>query len=168
MASACPRCGATKTESVWHGIFYKLAWSLGYHLRRCSSCNRPRLFKRIDRDRPHPNDRSYEDLEADFNRKIAEAGGDMPKEPKPAKPAKADEVSETYDDYETFDDGDLVTDAPLADEVREAREANGDASCPRCTSTLYRRSRRNFLERLLKRPRMARCLRCNHRFPLSA
>ena len=37
--------------------------------------------------------------------------------------------------------------------------------CPKCGSTLYRRSRRRWYERLMSRPRMARCLKCDHRFP---
>jgi uncharacterized protein with PIN domain len=38
--------------------------------------------------------------------------------------------------------------------------------CPVCGSTAYRRSRRNILERILLRPRMARCRNCRKRFPL--
>jgi uncharacterized protein with PIN domain len=37
--------------------------------------------------------------------------------------------------------------------------------CPVCGSTAYRRSRRNILERILLRPRMARCRKCRKRFP---
>ena len=37
--------------------------------------------------------------------------------------------------------------------------------CPKCGSTLYRRSRRRWYERLMRRRRMARCLKCDHRFP---
>jgi predicted RNA-binding Zn-ribbon protein involved in translation (DUF1610 family) len=36
--------------------------------------------------------------------------------------------------------------------------------CPKCGSTLYRRSRRRWYERLVRRPKMARCLKCDHRF----
>jgi hypothetical protein len=38
--------------------------------------------------------------------------------------------------------------------------------CPRCGSNDYRRSRRRFLERLIRRPPMARCRVCRKRFPL--
>ena len=31
MTSPCPRCGATRTDSVIHGAMYKLVWTLGYH-----------------------------------------------------------------------------------------------------------------------------------------
>jgi transcription elongation factor Elf1 len=37
--------------------------------------------------------------------------------------------------------------------------------CPACGSTSYRRSRRTTLERILLRPRMARCRNCRKRFP---
>jgi hypothetical protein len=37
--------------------------------------------------------------------------------------------------------------------------------CPVCGSTEYRRSRRTPLERILLRPRMARCRNCRKRFP---
>ena len=37
--------------------------------------------------------------------------------------------------------------------------------CPACGSASYRRSHRTALERLLSRPRMARCQQCRTRFP---
>ena len=37
--------------------------------------------------------------------------------------------------------------------------------CPVCGSMEYRRSRRTILERILLRPRMARCRKCRNRFP---
>ena len=43
---------------------------MGYHLRRCSYCNRYRLFKRMDRNQPHPDDLTAEELRESFNRKI--------------------------------------------------------------------------------------------------
>jgi len=44
--------------------------------------------------------------------------------------------------------------------------SNRESSCcPFCGSTAYRRSRRSTLERLLLRPRMARCSHCWKRFP---
>ena len=47
-----------------------------------------------------------------------------------------------------------------------ADSSNGESSCcPFCGSTVYRRSRRSTLERLLLRPRMARCSHCRKRFP---
>jgi len=162
MATPCPRCGATKAESVRHGVLYNLAWKLGYHMRRCSSCNRRRLYKRTDRDRPNPDDLSYGELEAHFNRKIADAGGEPPSEGDTSGPGTSAQLTEAPDDYETFDDADP---ALAAVAIEKAEEANDNRCCPRCTSTVYRRSHRTFFERLLNRPRMVRCLRCSHRFP---
>src|SRR5690348_15103844 len=71
METPCPRCGTLKTESVRHGILYNTLWKLGYHLRRCSFCNRKRLLRRGDKNRPHPNDLTAEQLTAHFNRRIA-------------------------------------------------------------------------------------------------
>jgi transcription elongation factor Elf1 len=42
---------------------------------------------------------------------------------------------------------------------------HGLRRCPVCGSTAYRRSRRTTLERILLRPRMARCRNCRKRFP---
>ena len=38
--------------------------------------------------------------------------------------------------------------------------------CPKCRDTYYRATRRRWYERLMKRPKMARCFNCHHRFPL--
>jgi hypothetical protein len=42
---------------------------------------------------------------------------------------------------------------------------DGSACCPACGSTSYRRSHRTTGERLLLRPKMARCQQCRKRFP---
>lgn len=48
--------------------------------------------------------------------------------------------------------------------VRDPEASNG---CPKCGSTHFHRSRRGFFERvLLRRRAMARCSRCNFRFPV--
>src|SRR5208283_2289178 len=73
METPCPRCGTLKTESVRHGFIYNMLWKMGYHLRRCSFCNRRRLLPRGDRNRPHPNDLTAEQLTEHFNRRIAAA-----------------------------------------------------------------------------------------------
>jgi len=44
----------------------------------------------------------------------------------------------------------------------------GSGRCPFCGSATYRRSRRTAAERLLFRPKMARCGHCRKRFPLPA
>jgi ssDNA-binding Zn-finger/Zn-ribbon topoisomerase 1 len=41
----------------------------------------------------------------------------------------------------------------------------GLSRCPVCGSIVFRRSRRTILERILFRPRMARCRNCSKRFP---
>ena len=60
----------------------------------------------------------------------------------------------------------LVDLAPSASEVREdvVVMAPHENSCPKCRSTIYRRSHRRWYERFLGRPKMARCLECHHRF----
>ena len=58
-----------------------------------------------------------------------------------------------------------------ASEGVDKQETAADSSnrelscCPFCGSTVYRHSRRSTLERLLLRPRMARCSHCRKRFP---
>ena len=158
MASHCPRCGATKTESVRHGLLYNLLWKMGYHLRRCSSCNRRRIFKRGDPTRTHPNNMSFEQLEADFNRKVADAGGRTSATRVAASPEAASERARGFV-------GQATQHSAAEDTSVATEKVDEDAGCPKCGSTHYGRSRRTFLERLLKRPRMARCMRCGHRFP---
>src|ERR1035437_10335554 len=78
MSSSCPRCGETKTESVPHGMIYNFLWGMGYTLRRCSFCKRRRLFKRLNPNRPHPEDVTYEELQERFDREIAKSLGRIP------------------------------------------------------------------------------------------
>jgi hypothetical protein len=159
MASPCRHCGNTKTESVRHGFIYNTLWNMGYHLRRCSFCNRRRLFKRVDRHRPHPDDMTVEELQRSFKRKIAESlgktdeastgnGVDMP--------FHSPEESTGHGAHSIRSSTGVVV---AADEDQDSR------FCPRCGSTDYRRSRRRWYERLIKRGKMARCSKCNHRFP---
>src|ERR1017187_6236356 len=75
MESPWPRCGTVKTESVHHGFIYATLWKMGYHLRRCSFCNRKRIFKRPDPNRPHPDNLTMEDLQRSFDRKVAQSLG---------------------------------------------------------------------------------------------
>ena len=158
MASPCPRCGATKTESVRHGLTYGVFWKMGYHLRRCSFCNRRRLFKRVGGNRPHPDDMTRDELQEQYDRKIAEVGGRMPTDPVTADPAAASPPAE---EAGTPAASESATSVSVAEPTEEVDEYD---CCPRCGSSLFRRSRRTFFERLLKRRRMARCVRCGHRF----
>jgi hypothetical protein len=50
-------------------------------------------------------------------------------------------------------------------ETTEGSSRRGRRGCPACGSTEYRRSHRTTLERMLRRPKMARCRKCRHRFP---
>jgi hypothetical protein len=58
---------------------------------------------------------------------------------------------------------------PNADNAGSVGDSSEEESsrCPFCGSTAYRRSRRTTAERLLLRPKMARCSHCRKRFPLS-
>jgi len=159
MASPCPRCGATKTESVRHGLTYSAFWKMGYHLRRCSFCNRRRLFKRVGGGRPHPDDMTREELQEHYDRKTAEVGGRMATDPVTADRATAFPAAE---EAVAPPASHSVTSVSVAEPTEEVDEYD---CCPRCGSSLFRRSRRTLFERLLKRRRMARCIRCDHRFP---
>jgi hypothetical protein len=169
METPCPRCGTLKTESVRHGFIYNTLWKLGYHLRRCSFCNRRRLVARGDRNRPHPNDLTAEELTEHFNRRIASSlrreGADsgvivrhmtadsaLPP-PAPVTVPKAVVAAPNITEYAS------------AVGVAEIETKDDYGLCPKCGNSKYRRSRRRWYERLLDRPRMARCLKCTHRFP---
>ena len=155
MVTPCPRCGHTKTESVRHGFIYNKLWDMGYHLRRCSFCERLRIFKR-SRNQRHPDDWTAEELTAHFNRKIAEAKGKLP--------VVVKGYAETMNPNSTEKPGERGA-GRNAVAVDVAEETDDYRLCPRCGSTIYRRSRRRWWEKLIGRPRMARCLKCNHRFP---
>jgi hypothetical protein len=169
METPCPRCGTLKTESVRHGFIYNTLWKMGYHLRRCSFCNRRRLVPRGDRNRPHPNDLTAEELTEHFNRRIASSlrreGADSgvivrhmtadsaPPSPVPATTPKA------------VPPGPSAPPKASAVGVAEVEVKDDYGLCPNCGNSKYRRSRRRWYERWLNRARMARCLKCTHRFP---
>jgi DNA-directed RNA polymerase subunit RPC12/RpoP len=159
MASPCPRCGATKTESVRHGLIYDTLWKFGYHLRCCSSCKRWRLFKQRDPTQRHPDDMTLEELRERYDRKLKEAA------------RKASLASEKPGGKMASDSSEESRGSggqPSKSSVR-AKGAGDDfveyRLCPKCGSTHYHRSRRRWYERLIRRRRMARCMKCNHRFP---
>lgn len=157
METPCPRCGTLKTESVKHGFIYNTLWKVGYHLRRCSFCNRRRLVKRGDKNRPHPNNLTAEQLTEHFNRRIASAlkregaaavviknaaSGALPEPPESNSAQTATTVA--------------VAEVELPEDV---------GLCPDCGHTKYRRSRRRWYERWMNGPKMARCLKCSCRYP---
>ena len=132
---------------------------MGYHLRRCSRCNKRRLFKRKQHSHLHPDDMTFEQLQEYFHQKVAEGGGSVPG----AQGTPESEV--TAPDSEGPSE-EVDSASPRFVTVAEASEEAGeDYGCPKCGSPLFRRSRRRYFERLFKRPRMARCLRCDYRFP---
>ena len=157
MESPCPRCGTHKTESVRHGFIYDTAWNMGYHLRCCSSCKRWRVFKRMDRTRPHPDDMTVEELREDFHRKIEES---MRRESAgQSEVSRASNALQESGEFQPVPGESFVVVAEAPEKIDAYR------LCPKCGSTVFRRSRRRWFERLLKRPRMARCMKCSHRFP---
>ncbi len=157
METPCPRCGTLKTESVKHGFIYNTLWKMGYHLRRCSFCNRRRLVKRGDKNRPHPNDLTAEQLTEHFNRRIASSlkrdgapavavkGGATNSQPQPVEERKPQPSTSV-----------AVAEIELPEDV---------GLCPDCGHTKYRRSRRRWYERWMNGPKMARCLNCSCRYP---
>ena len=159
MATPCPRCGNTKTESVRHGFIYYRLWNMGYHLRRCSHCNRKRLFKRHDLSQPHPDDLTTEELKEHFDRKIAQSKG-LPYTPPQGKGEEM--AASSPEESQELDAQPESTSVGVSEPSAEDEDYH---LCPKCGSGVYRRSRRRWHERLLRRPRMARCLKCGHRFP---
>jgi hypothetical protein len=132
---------------------------MGCHLRRCSFCNRWRMYRRADRTRPHPDDLTTEELTENFNRHIART---LEKQAAVSEPAggKMDLNSgEELRRHRTEPHAAAIGLAEADDGVEDYH------LCTKCGSTLYHRSRRRWFERLLKRPKMARCMKCNHRFP---
>ena len=159
MASPCPRCGATKTESVRHGFIHDTLWNMGYHLRRCSFCNRRRLFKRADPTRPHPDDMTVEELQERFNRKIAQTTGKVAVASATPGGNMVSDSSEKLHGHGAQASESSIGVAEATDDFEEYQ------LCPKCGSTNYHRSHRRWWERWLKRPKMARCMKCGHRFP---
>jgi len=102
---------------------------------------------------------TMEELQESFNRKIAKTkgtpfeGSDTPGGEAPIdSPKEAPELDSRVE--------------ASSDEVAEvATDVEDGYCCPKCGSTLFRRSRRRWYERLIRRPKMARCLKCDHRFP---
>lgn len=185
METPCPKCGTLKTESVRHGLIYKFLWSMGYHLRRCSFCYHWRLQPRGDRNRPHPNDLSAEELTEHFNRSIAASlrrdaaiAKSLPRASKlepVAKPAVATVAAAVaaapspsvvgVTEPVAIPARVVSTSSPSAVGVAEMEPDGSYGSCPKCGNMKYRRSRRRWYERWLNRPKMARCLKCSYRYP---
>ena len=138
MATPCSRCGATKTETVRHGLMYNLARRFGYRLRMCSRCRRLRLLP-LNNNGAHTSDAAPHEPGTSSGVILSADKALKPELDRPA--ASAEEVH------------------PEVQSVKDSRR------CPRCGATEFRRSRRNLLEHILFRPKMARCRRCRFRFP---
>ena len=159
MSSPCPHCGETKTESVPRGMIYNFLWRMGHSLHRCSFCKRRRLLKRLNPNRPYPEDMMLEELQERFNREFAKSLGRIP---------QATEMSESKmaRDSPAGSNGPEIKSVGTYGDLAEAfAETDFSNCCPKCRSTHYRTSRRRWYERLMKRPKMARCSNCHHRFP---
>ena len=137
MIPPCPKCGATKTDPVPHNLSYNLARAFGYRLQRCSRCRKARYLPR--------HHGTYRD---------SSPVGKEPKEP-----------GGFAEDPETL----KRTEAPpelQKDQVSAAETSERDErKCPACGSIRYHHTHRTTMERLLRRPAMARCENCRLRFP---
>jgi predicted RNA-binding Zn-ribbon protein involved in translation (DUF1610 family) len=158
MATPCPRCGATKTESVHHGFVYDTVRLFGYHLRRCSSCNRRRLFKHGRTHRRGREDMTVDELRERFN-EVAAAS----QKPSPVPVTPAGEIAPGSSPNPRVLEGQFTQSSARGLIVQDAEEEYH--ICPRCGSSDYHRSRRRWYERLTRARRMARCMKCNFRFP---
>ena len=54
---------------------------------------------------------------------------------------------------------------PPVSQMPAPAPAKNTVGCPYCSSTDFRRSRRRWYDRLIRRPAMARCRNCRRRFP---
>ena len=118
---------------------YKLVWAFGYRLHECARCRRPRFIPRHDGKSPDSSQLGKEPVGAPpfaEERGALRTAEENP-EPKVTKQVTAADSSE-----------------------------RGLRRCPACGSTEYHRTKRTTLERILLRPRMARCEKCGLRFPI--
>jgi hypothetical protein len=137
MTSPCPRCSGTKTDPVYHGVMYRLAYVFGYRLQQCSRCRALRFIPRH-----HGKSRDSSQLGKE--------------------PANAPGVAEERRALATAE----ARPEPKKDEVPAADSSDRELRCcPACGSAEYHRTKRTTMERMLRRPRMARCESCGTRFP---
>jgi len=136
MIPPCPKCGATKTDPVEHDFRYEFARALGYRRQICSRCRRTRY---LPRRRGTSRDSSPNgDGPKPTGGLAEEPGRQAMVEAPPAQPQ------------------------PVGVEERLKPQGHG---CPACGSGRYHHTHRTDLERLLRRPSMARCENCGSRFP---
>ena len=117
---------------------YKLVWAFGYRLHECARCRAPRFIPRHNGKPPYSSQLGKGPVSAP---PFAEERGALRTaeenlEPKVTKQVTAADSSE-----------------------------RGLRRCPACGSTAYHRTHRTTLERILSRPKVARCEKCGLRFP---
>ena len=151
MTTPCPRCGTRRTDSTYHGFWYLVVRRFGYHLRRCSRCRLPRFIRH--REHSDPGEGSTQGLISQAQPLTAPPGPEPISEPD----AAGDESPIVLKPVKT---------PPVMPREEIEKPADNPRTCPRCGSTYVRRSHRTFFERLIRRPKMARCKVCDHRFPL--
>lgn len=113
----------------------------------------------MDPTRPHPDDMTREELQESFDRKIAAT---FRSESSPEEPCEVPAAFSMVEDTSGLETQRVDSAVGVAEAPEEEDEYH---LCPKCGGTNYRRSRRRWYEKLMKRPRMARCMKCNHRFP---
>jgi hypothetical protein len=117
------------------------------------------VYKRADRKRPHPDDLTAEELTESFNRHIAKT---LRHQAAATGPTRGKMDLNSGEELQQHHAPQITSSVGVADLFDEAEPYR---ICTRCGSALYRRSRRRWLERVLNRPKMARCLKCGNRFP---
>jgi len=132
----CPSCGSTKYHRTQRTTMERALERPP--MARCERCGKRFPYLR-DRAKPLDSLKSREAV-ASISREGEEERGSRTAE---------ESAGQGVDKQETAPDS-----------------SNRESSCcPFCGSMVYRRSRRSTLERLLLRPRMARCSHCRKRFP---
>jgi RNA polymerase-binding transcription factor DksA len=102
---------------------------------------------------------TMEELQEHFDQKIAEASGKSPAASDTLEGNMSPDSLQQSGEHQAEASSSSIGLAEATDEVDEYR------LCPKCGSTIFRRSHRRWYERLLRRPRMARCMKCDRRFP---
>ena len=137
MATPCPRCGATKTDPVIHGLMYKLVWVFGYRLQECARCRRPRFL-------PRHNGKFHDSSK-------------LGKEPVSAPPFSDERgaLRNVEKDHEPR----------VTKQVTAADSSQRELPrCPVCGSAQYHPTRRTTLGRILRRQNVAYCENCGLSF----
>jgi uncharacterized protein with PIN domain len=132
----CPDCGTTKYHRTRRTIMERVL--LRPAMARCERCG-------ARFPNPGHHDRSPDSVKSD---------------------EEAATVSQVGEEGRASRTAEESSQPKVAKQGTAAGSSNrGLGRCPACGSTRYRRSRRNILERILLRPRMARCRNCRKRFP---